>query len=237
MARNVVGRLPDVKPKNGQYPYPQSNGISGKNPAMTLAERIRARLEALGQTQASVARDAGLTPDYVRDVLRGHKKTISSEKAAVLSQVLECSIEWLLTGAGDEPGKILAKRMIPVVGYVGAGAEVYSMDDHEKGGGIDEVEVPFPGVSRSTVAVRVRGRSMLPAYHDGDLIFYDQKENGDLLHLLGRECIVRLSDGRTFIKTLKRSPNGDWYLFSYNAEPIMEIEIEWAAKVEWIKRA
>jgi len=78
---------------------------------------------------------------------------------------------------------------------------------------------------------------MLPAYHDGDLIFYNQKENGDLLHLLGRECIVRLSDGRNFIKTLKRSPNGDWYLFSYNAEPIMEIEIEWAAKVEWIKRA
>jgi len=65
---------------------------------MTLAERIRSRLQSLSLTQASVARDAGLQPDYVRDILRGSKKTISAENAAALARVLQCSISWLLTG-------------------------------------------------------------------------------------------------------------------------------------------
>ena len=127
--------------------------------------------------------------------------------------------------------------MIPVVGYVGAGAEVFCIDDHAKGAGLDEVEMPFPGMSRSAVAVRVRGDSMEPAYHDGDLIFYDMNDNGDLMHLIGKECVVSLADGRKFVKTLRRRATGAWYLLSYNAEPIMDIEIDWAAKVEWVKRA
>lgn len=66
-----------------------------------LSDRIRSRLKALGMTQASVARDAGLKPDYVRDILRGHKNTVSSENATKLALVLQCDVHWLFNGEHD----------------------------------------------------------------------------------------------------------------------------------------
>lgn len=65
---------------------------------MSLATRIRSRLDALGLKPAAVAREAGLGPDYVRDVLRGVKKSISTDNAATLARILRCDLNWLLTG-------------------------------------------------------------------------------------------------------------------------------------------
>lgn len=66
-----------------------------------LARRIQSRLDALDLKPAVVAREAGLKPDYVRDVLRGSKKSISAEHAASLARILQCSLNWLLTGEQD----------------------------------------------------------------------------------------------------------------------------------------
>lgn len=52
----------------------------------------------MGLKPAVVARDAGLKPDYIRDLLRGSKKSISAESAARLAKLLECNLGWLLTG-------------------------------------------------------------------------------------------------------------------------------------------
>ncbi len=68
---------------------------------MSLAERIRSRLDALGLKPAVVAREAGLGPDYVRDVLRGSKKSISTDNAAVLARILQCDLNWLITGEAE----------------------------------------------------------------------------------------------------------------------------------------
>lgn len=65
---------------------------------MTLAVRIRSRLDALGLKPAAVAREAGLGPDYLRDVLRGAKKSISTDNAATLARILQCDLNWLLSG-------------------------------------------------------------------------------------------------------------------------------------------
>lgn len=64
----------------------------------SLADRIQNRLDTLGLKPAVVARDAGLKPDYVRDVLRGSKKSISADNAAALARILQCNVFWLLTG-------------------------------------------------------------------------------------------------------------------------------------------
>lgn len=139
--------------------------------------------------------------------------------------------EWLETGVGRKYGG----QVVPVVGYVGAGAEVIAIDDHEQGGGLDEVELPM-AQSADAVAVIVRGTSMYPAYNDGDLIFYDQIQE-DPAACIGREAVVRLEDGRTFIKYLSQgSAPGFFTLLSYNAPPMTDVPVQWAARVHWVRR-
>lgn len=140
----------------------------------------------------------------------------------------------------DVPVAIIAEdqRMIPVIGYVGAGAEILGVDDYAQGDGMDHIDAP-PGIPPNAIAVRVRGDSMLPVFHDGDHIIYDEQLRGrDIAHHVGRECVARLLDGRTFIKTLARgSRDGLWTLWSYNAAPMNDVALEWAARVRWIERA
>jgi transcriptional regulator with XRE-family HTH domain len=67
-----------------------------------LAERIQKRLDATNMNATSAAVAAGLGKDYIRDVLRGQKKTINNQAAISLCRVLHCNLEWLLNGDGDE---------------------------------------------------------------------------------------------------------------------------------------
>ena len=194
-----------------------------------MKNRLRELRKALGLTLNDVASAAGTSNQQLGMLERGERR-LTVEWMQKLAPVLGVEPRDLLPDGGKT-------RLIPVVGFVGAGAQIFSIDDHEKGAGLEEVDAPIPGLPHSTVAVRVRGRSMEPAFYPSDLIFYDRQESGDLIHLIGKECIVRLGDGRTFIKILKRLPDGSWYLHSNNDEPIIGIDIEWAAKVKLIVRA
>lgn len=51
----------------------------------------------------------------------------------------------------------------------------------------------------------VRGDSMYPAYHDGDVIFY-KRHDGKITDLIGRECVVQLKDERQLVKSSTRDP-------------------------------
>ena len=185
--------------------------------------RIAELRQARGLSQEDLAKRAGTTNQQVGRLEAGTRRL---------------TVEWMgriARALGVAPAELLpsgAKRMIPIVGHVGAGAEVIPLDE----GAIDEVECPWSELAPSTVAVRVRGDSMAPAYYDRALIYYEATST-DYRHLLGKECVVALADGRRFIKQLRRTQSGDWYLFSHNAEPILGIKIEWAAKVRLIQRA
>lgn len=195
--------------------------------AQNRPNRLTELRNAAGLSIDEVAERTGLSTSYVSRLERG-ERNLSVKNMQMFAQAL-----------GVAPSALLSAppvRMIPVVGYVGAGAEVYPIDDHAKGDGIDDVECPWDALSHHTVAVRVRGDSMLPAYFDGDLIFYEEHHT-DFTHLLGKECVVALEDGRRFVKQLRRTQAGQWYLHSHNAEPIFGVKIEWAAKVRLIQRS
>lgn len=129
-------------------------------------------------------------------------------------------------------GRHTARRRdqeVRVVGYAGAGAEVHAVDDHEKGAGLDVVQVDFP-VKHGTIGVIVRGDSMMPMFEDGDLIGYIRDAAGPE-QLLGKICVVKVVDGPTYIKRLRRgSMPGLYTLSSSNARDIEDVEIEWAAR-------
>lgn len=137
--------------------------------------------------------------------------------------------EWLLEGEGKPT---TGAKVAQAAGYVGAGAEVNLVDDFPKGDGLEEVDIP-PGVPDDAVVVIVRGDSMYPRYFEGERLFYIRDYQSPA-ELLNRECVVKIADGRIYVKVIRRgSTNSHFNLESWNANtPTLEDQvIEWAAPV------
>lgn len=100
---------------------------------------------------------------------------------------------------------------VPLVGYVGAGAETHAFGEAQ--GELDRVAAPLHWTP-DTVAVEVRGQS-LGAIFDGWLVYYDERH------------------GRVLIKRLQRGslPN-TFTLISQFEPPIYDVVAVWAAKVK-----
>lgn len=201
--------------------------MSEESPNELLKAWLLRGLEKKGKTNTELARLLNLPQSRVAEMKTG-KRLIKTTEVGIISDYIGEPV----------PIEILppqSEQQVPVVGYVGAGAEIFSIDDHEKGAGMDYVDAPPGGISKSAVALVVKGDSMLPVFEAGDIIYYDRQDNGDLSHLIGKNCVVRLRDGRTFVKKLQHS-NGAYWLHSHNADPIIDAQIEWAARVLWVKK-
>jgi len=190
-----------------------------------------ARTKAGYETAADAARAFGWSPITYRaheSGLRGLRRDAAGRYAAAFG----VSEAWLLTGEGAPAG---LRPTVPVVGHVGAGAEIHMFEGDQSTERIDEADAP-PAADEHTVAVIVRGDSMAPAFRDRDIIYY-RNVQADPDQLIGRECVIRLADGRTFVKILMRgSAAGLFTLFSYNAPLISDVAIEWAVPVKWVMR-
>jgi len=209
---------------------PRTTG-SGLSQATDLAARIRALRESLGLSQASLASRVGVDQSNVSRWERGAPPD-------------DAHIVRLAELAGQHPAafhygrlpefdsEVPPPSMVSVVGYVGAGQEIFAHDDHALGAGLEEVEAP-EGVGRDTmVAVRVRGESMHPL-RDGWVLFYRRDQNGVPEACLNRLCIVKLADdGPVLVKELRRGyREGHFVLSSWNAPPIEDVRLDWAAPV------
>lgn len=202
-----------------------------------MAERtwIRRRLAELKKTQAGLAQTLGLPPPRISEIIRGTRR-ISARELPKVATYLAMPLPDVMRRLGASVPDSAWGPEIAVAGYVGAGAEVRPIDDHAKGGGIDAVDRP-PGARGELVAVRVRGDSMLPAYGEADDILYGPPRTSNFDSLNGRECVVRLPDGRVYVKRLRKASGGKWILQSWNAPDIEARKLSWAAPVVWIKRA
>ncbi len=199
--------------------------------AADLAARIRALRKLLGLSQASLARRVGVDQSNVSRWESGAPPD-------------DAHIVRLAELAGQHPAAFRYGRLpeagseaaptdkVSVVGYVGAGQEIFALDDHARGAGLEEVEAP-EGVGRDTmVAVRVRGESMHPL-RDGWVLFYRRDQNGVPEACLNRLCIVKLADdGPVMVKELHRGyRQGHFVLSSWNAPPLEDVRLDWAAPV------
>jgi hypothetical protein len=119
--------------------------------------------------------------------------------------------------------------LVRVVGYVGAGSEAHYYADGQ--GSTDFIAAP-EGFGEHTAAVEIRGDSLGPLF-DRWLVFYDDVRSPVTPDLIGELCVVGLPDGRILIKKLKKSrARGLYHLLSQTEDPILDVTVEWAAKVK-----
>lgn len=197
------------------------------NDAKALGERLRkARMHA-GLTIAQAAEAFGQKLSTYTQNDNG-TRGFGREKAEIYARRFKVSLEWLMTGKGPMvPGR---GRTLKVLGFVGGGAAIHELDEHGRGDSLDEIDAP-PGTGRDAAAVVVRGDSMWPAVHDGEIIVYDEPTD-DPARLIGRKVVVKVVDGRMLVKMLRRgSLPGFWSLDSFNGPPIENVELLWAAPI------
>lgn len=178
---------------------------------------------------APLSEAAGLGASFIRD-LRRKKSSPKTVNAARIARALNMTIDEVL-GAAD--GHMPAAA-IPIVGTVGAGAQVPVFEAYEPGAG-PRVACP-PGLpDGGLVAVEVKGDSMEPVYFAGDLLFYRRDaHDGVPSEAVGRTCVCEDEGGMGWVKQVKRgSEPGLFHLVALNpqAENIHDIRLKWAAPV------
>lgn len=185
--------------------------------------RLREVRKMRGRSLAWLAEHTGKPLSSVQRYETGQYE-LTINDAAALARALECDTAALLPGAES--------RVVPLVGKVGAGTQVFPLDDHAKGAGLDEVEAPANLDPRKTVAVEIDGDSMFPL-ESGWVLFYSREPDRRPEDLIGKLCIVKLADtGAMMVKQLRRGFERERFtLVSSNAPPIENVRLEWAAPV------
>jgi phage repressor protein C with HTH and peptisase S24 domain len=123
--------------------------------------------------------------------------------------------------------------MVPVRSFVGAGDEIFPLDGD---GPIDWVPAP-PGMEAAE-ATEVRGNSMRPLYHDGDLLFHSRRDT-QFAEYEGEPVVVQISGGKRLVKILETgSRRGRYTLASVNPafDPIEDQQLEWIGPIEWVHK-
>jgi len=215
--------------------------MDGESDMETASEAERVRLwlrdviDRTGLTPTALARRAGLAPSTLNKFLNDDRVDHCLSVTTV-GKIARASGQPLPIPA---PGATEGARTVPVVGYVGAGATIYPMDDHPMGGGLEEAEAP-PGIEPGQIiAVRVQGDSMAPTLQDGWLIYYSRSIVGVPHDCLGQLCVIKVADeGPTYVKFLYQGgKTGHFDLVGSAAQVMKDVPVEWAARVRWIKPA
>lgn len=209
-----------------------------------IADRQRAAIKRImaeyGLSVNGWTKKAKISEGALRHFLSGTNNSLGGDKIEMLANAIGKTASELLSNSSS--------AKVAVLGYVGAGGQVYPINDlpimpasalmesEDSTINCEFVDAP-PGVSSSEIAcVKVRGHSMHPVYKDGEYLFYrrtvDFKDS-----FIGEDCIVELQDGRLLLKTLRRGLGNDKFnLDSYSEPPIVDVSIRWAAPIEWIKK-
>jgi len=207
--------------RQGNLDQAAVDGMSAPKPAQRYPNEIRRyRLEA-SLTLEQLAERVNLSISQVSRIERGERQPTLAD-LRLFSKVLKKPISALVASAP-----------VMVVGFVGAGGEGVL---YAEGQGPHEVVERPSDASDDTVAVVVKGDSMTGTADDGWTLYYDEVRTPPLDDLLGLLCVVGLDDGRILVKRLQRGRRrGRFDLYSNNTKPLLDQEVEWAAKVTWIK--
>lgn len=193
-----------------------------------IGQRIKRARESRGWSQPELASAVGVSQATVS---RWESGKAAPEDAHMnrLARITNTPAAYLKYGADSGIGL----PTVSVVGYVGAGEAVIAVDDHAMGSALETVPAPPGKEDQELVAVRIRGNSMRPL-RDGWIVYYGRDQEGIEPECLNQVCVVRLVDGTTLIKELRRGfTPGRFTLVSWSAgtDPIEDAAVVWASPV------
>jgi repressor LexA len=186
---------------------------------MTIEQKLRAIMKATGWKQAQLAERFNVTQATVSRWFSGSEP--EGARWAAINDLYEHML--------SEAPKDTADAVVPLMGYIGAGAEIEPEFEQTPPEGLDQVGVPFP-VPDDMIAFKVKGDSMLPVFKDGSVVIVFREQKRPLEAFYGEEAAVRTSDGRRFIKTVMRGITGV-NLLSWNAPPIENVKLDWVGEI------
>ena len=192
---------------------------------MDINERLRhARKEAGFETAAAAAAGLGVPYPTYAGHENGYKGAFRRDEAVKYAKKFRVNLDWLLTGRGP----MRSATEVPVLGYVGAGAEVLPIDDHAQGAALDTIDIGMP---QDVVALIIRGESQYPL-KDGWVVLYSRDHDGVPDAVIGKLCVVKVHEGPTLLKTVRRGRTQKLYtLESWNAPLREDTRLEWASPV------
>jgi len=197
---------------------------------MTTFRDLVLRLMETGPfDQVQLAERLGVTQSTVSRWLKG-----ADPKLAGRNSVEALARELLVLEARAE-----RRSTIPIMGRIGAGAEIDAGVEQVPPEGYYEAEAVIP-LPPYAIGFEVVGDSMVPRYGPGDVVVCPR--DGTPFERIpdGEEAAVLTADGRRFLKFALRTAVPNIYnLISVNAtaSPILGVELTWAADVLTVVRA
>lgn len=197
--------------KKGRPPAPVDPNTAGG--------RLRALRDAAGMDQEDLAKVLGVDRSMVARYENG-KYDMGPEILLRAASKFQTTASQILFGERVE----FAHRKAPVVGSVGAGAEVEAIQDPNP----ELVEVP--GDFEDGQAFRVTGDSCLPIFEDGDILVVRGSASAAEGEFLNRFCVVETSANLGYVKRVIRGASvpgqGQLYtLESPNADDIQNVQL------------
>jgi phage repressor protein C with HTH and peptisase S24 domain len=230
--------------------------------ALAIAARIRKRAKELGRSHASILKEAGLGPSFIKDLDQNPKASPRTDSLMKIAKVLDVTLEWLAEGREvtphlddrfsnapypeDSPNRnaMRAADMVDVPEYdvqisAGPGALV-SEEPVRRYWGLPRAFLEMLRLdARQTGFVEITGDSMIPSLYPGDLVLIDLRAKHP-----GLGAIYALWDGdATVCKHVESIPESDppkLRIISANkAYSTYEVPAEWAnviGRVAWFGR-
>lgn len=189
-----------------------------------MKNNIRKIRKNLDMSMDAVAEIIGTTRATIMKLEKGQMQ-LTTQWMEKIARALKCPPMELIFD--------ISPPMVPVMGYVGAGAEVIPLEDTEISS-LEEVECPTGYLPANIIALRVRGDSMEPQMEDGWLIFYRRETDGVPHDCIGELCVVALENNGLLVKKVRHgSKPHHYHLYSKNPnrDPIIDVKLRWASKV------
>lgn len=195
---------------------------------MSVSDRIRQAASDRGMTLKDFSDAIGISYRTVQNYIAG-ERGVGSDFLTAASERLGVSASWILTGLGastisethsNEAAEAAGAEFVPVTRFtVDASAGHGSLVQDETGSGTYAYNRAFldrRGLKPNNLAViSVRGDSMEPDLHDGDLILIDRAEATAADIKEGRIYVVQY-DGGLFVKRIQHAPGKRLMLTSSN---------------------